>query len=168
MDISDATATFTILAFAGLLVAAAASDWRSFTVPNRYSLAIAALYPSFVIASGGDVNWLGGLAYAGVAFLIGFLLFTLRLCGGGDVKLFAAVTLWTGPTLFIPMTFYTAVAGGIMAVGLWLNYRYRRPAVSASLLYTSRDTRASKQPMPYAVAIAVGGFFVAMQLLVRV
>lgn len=168
MDISDATASFTILAFAGLMIAAAASDWKNFTVPNRYSLAIAALYPSFVIASGGDVNWLGGLIYGALAFGIGFLLFTLRFCGGGDVKLFAAVTLWAGPALFMPMTFYTAVAGGVLAVGLWLNHKYKRSTVPASLLYASRDTRASKQPMPYAVAIAVGGIFVALRLLAEV
>src|SRR3546814_9605482 len=41
-DLMAATAEFTILAFAGLLIAAAASDWRSLTIPNRYSLAIVA------------------------------------------------------------------------------------------------------------------------------
>ncbi|WP_193370497.1 A24 family peptidase [Pelagibius marinus] len=168
MDFSDATARFTILAFSGLLIAAAASDWKHFRVPNRYSLALLALYPSYVIASGGNVEWMGGLIYGAVAFGVGFLLFTLRLCGGGDVKLFAAVTLWAGPTWFMAMLFYTAVAGGIMAGGLWLNHRFKRTTVPANLLYASRDLKASKQPMPYAVAIAVGGLFVALQLLARV
>jgi Flp pilus assembly protein protease CpaA len=43
MDLSAGTAQFTILAFAGLLIAAAASDWHSLTVPNRYSLAPVAM-----------------------------------------------------------------------------------------------------------------------------
>ncbi|MEO3429983.1 prepilin peptidase [Pelagibius sp. CAU 1746] len=168
MDFSDATARFTILAFSGLLIAAAASDWRNFTVPNRYSLAMAALYPSYVIASGGDIDWVGALIYAAVAFVAGFLLFTLRLCGGGDIKLFVAVTLWTGPALMMPMVFYTSVAGGLLAAGMWLNFKVNRSAMPAHLVYASRNTSFRKQPMPYAVAIAVGGLFVALQLLARV
>jgi prepilin peptidase CpaA len=168
MDFSDATARFTILAFSGLLIAAAASDWRHFKVPNRYSLALVLLFPSYVIASGGNVDWLGSLMYAGIAFAAGFMFFLARVCGGGDVKLFAAVTLWAGPTLFMPMAFYTSVAGGILAAGMWLNFKLNRSAVPAHLVYSSQDTSFSKQPMPYAVPIAVGGLFVALQLLAGV
>src|SRR3546814_3958061 len=97
MDLSAATAQFTSLPFAGILVAAAASDWRSLTIPNRYSLAAVALFPSYAIAMGGTVDWAVHLGFAGAAFGLGFVLFALRLCGGGDVKLFAAVALWAGP-----------------------------------------------------------------------
>ena len=64
MDFSTVTAELSLLAFAGLLVAAAASDWRSLTVPNRYSLAIAALFVPYALVAGGDVDW---LAHLGVA-----------------------------------------------------------------------------------------------------
>ena len=56
MDLAAGTTQFTILAFAGLLIAAAASDWRNLTVPNSYSLALAGLFPSYVLASGGGVE----------------------------------------------------------------------------------------------------------------
>src|SRR3546814_4754528 len=102
MDLSAATAQFTSLPFAGILVAAAASDWRSLTIPNRYSLAAVALFPSYAIAMGGTVDWAVHLGFAGAAFGLGFVLFALRLCGGGDVKLFAAVALWAGPSLIVP------------------------------------------------------------------
>ena len=166
MDLSAATAQFTILAFAGLLIAAAASDWRNLVIPNRYSLALVALFPSYVIAMGGDVNWMGHLLYAGAAFVAGFLLFSLRLFGGGDVKLFAAVALWAGPAFFVTMLIYTVLSGGIMAVVLWLQYRFRQAGVPSNLAYaTSSNVAFSKQPMPYAVAIAAGGLYVALQLL---
>ena len=168
MDLSAGTVQFTILAFAGLLIAAAASDWRSMVVPNRYSLALAGLFPSYVLASGAAVDWIGSLIYAAIAFSVGFLLFALRLCGGGDVKLFAAVALWAGPALFVPMLFYTTVSGGLMAVGMWLHHKMSRRALPASLAYATRKTAFSKQPMPSAVAIAVGGLFVALQLLLGV
>lgn len=168
MDLSAAATQFTILAFAGLTIAAAASDWRRLMIPNSYSLALVALFPSFVIASGGDVDWVGSLIYAAAAFVVGFVLFTLRICGGGDVKLFAAVALWAGPTLFVPMLLYTSVSGAVMAVVLWIHYRFNRAALPTTLAYATSDTAISKQPMPYAVAIAAGGLFVAVQLLLGV
>lgn len=168
MDFSAATTQFTILAFAGLLIAAAASDWRNLTIPNRYSLALVALFPSYGIASGGDIDWLSHLAFGGASFAVGFVFFVLRFCGGGDVKLFAAVSLWAGPLYFAPMLAYTAVSGGLLAVGLWVQHRIDRAALPANLTYATPETVFSKQPMPYAVAIAAGGLFVTLQLLVGV
>jgi prepilin peptidase CpaA len=168
MDLSGATAQFTILAFAGLLIAAAASDWRSLMIPNRYCLALVALFPSYVIAQGGDVAWMGHVLYGAGAFAAGFLLFSLRVCGGGDVKLFAAVALWAGPTLFLPMLIYTALCGGVMAVVLWIQHRIQRAGIAANLLFVKSDENFAKQPMPYAVAIAAGGLFVALQLLMGI
>jgi prepilin peptidase CpaA len=166
-DLSAAIAEFTILAFAGLLIAAAASDWRSLTIPNRYSLALVALFPSYVLAMDGGVDWPLHLAFAGGAFGLGFLLFALRLCGGGDVKLFAAVTLWAGPALVIPLVFYTAIAGGLMALVLWAHHKFRRAGIPQNYLFTRSEEDFAKQPMAYAVAIAGGGLFVALQLLMR-
>jgi prepilin peptidase CpaA len=168
MELSAATAEFCILAFAGILVLAAASDWRSLTVPNRYSLALVALFPSYTIAMGGGVDWLANFAFAGAAFGIGFALFALRLCGGGDVKLFAAVTLWAGPALIVPMALYTALAGGLLALGLWIHHRVQRAGIPANILFTRSEATFAKQPMPYAVAIAAGGLFVALQLLLGI
>ena len=168
LDFSRAIAEFTILAFAGLLVAAAASDWRNLTVPNRYSLAIVALFPSYVIVMGGTVDWHLHLAFAASAFVLGFVLFMLRLCGGGDVKLFAAAVLWAGPQLIVPLVFYTSVCGAIMAVVMWIHHRYQRAGIPANFLYVRSEANFAKQPMPYAVAIAAGGLFVALKLLIRV
>ena len=168
MDLSAATAEFSILAFAGILVLAAANDWRSLTIPNRYSVALVALFPSYAIAMGGSVDWIAHLAFAGAAFGIGFVLFALRLCGGGDVKLFAAVTLWAGPLLVMPMTLYTAVAGGLLALALWVHSRIHRAGIPANILFTRSEEGFGKQPMPYAVAIAAGGLFVALQLLLGI
>lgn len=168
MDFSTVTAELSLLAFAGLLVAAAASDWRSLTVPNRYSLAIAALFVPYVLVAGGDLDWLAHLGVASAAFGFGFVLFALRFCGGGDVKLFAAAALWAGPPLLIPLIFYTAVSGGFMALVLWAHHRFQRAGIPANLLFVKSEESFAKQPMPYAVAIAAGGLFVALQLLLGV
>jgi prepilin peptidase CpaA len=168
MNIAAATAQFTVLAFVGLLIVAAASDWRSMTIPNRYSLALAALFPSYVIASGADIDWPLHLVFAGGSFVFGFALFALRLCGGGDVKLFAAVALWAGPALFFPLVLLTTVSGGLMAMMLWVHHRFHRAGIAANFLFVKSDEAFAKQPMPYAVAITAGGLFVASQLLLGI
>ena len=165
MDLSTATAQLTILVFAGLLIAAAASDWQRFIIPNRYSLAIVAFFVPYVITSGADIDWTAHLGLAVGAFFLGFLLFTMGFCGGGDVKLFAAITLWAGPPWIVDFAFYTAFWGGLMAVVIWLHRKYNPSAVPVSLTQSSSRTAIAKQPMAYAVAIAAGGLFVALQLL---
>jgi len=56
-----------------------------------------------------------------------------------------------------------------MAVVLWMHHRVRRAGMPAHLSYaTSHAVGFSKQPMPYAVAIAAGGLYVALQLLAGV
>src|SRR3546814_4142207 len=131
MDLSAATAQFTSLPFAGILVAAAASDWRSLTIPNRYSLAAVALFPSYAIAMGGTVDWAVHLGFAGAAFGLGFVLFALRLFGGGVVKPFSAVAPSAGPSLIVPLVFSTGVCGGFMAMVLWAPHPFLRAGLPA-------------------------------------
>lgn len=164
-DFSAAIAEFTVIVFAGLLVAAAVSDWRSLTIPNRYSVAIVALFPSYVLAMDGAVDWQLHLAFAAGAFAFGFVLFSLRWFGGGDVKLFAAATLWAGPQLFIPLFYYTAMCGGAMALLIWLHHRYQRAGILANFLVVRSEEGFAKKPIPYAVAIAASGLYVALRLL---
>src|SRR5262249_27541905 len=49
---------------------------------------------------------------------IGFLLFSMRLAGGGDVKLFAAVALWAGSHWLAEYVVVTALAGGLFALAM--------------------------------------------------
>src|ERR687891_350161 len=79
-----------------LLVLDAVIDLRERRIPNWLTGGVAALYPLYVLASPMTVAWLGALAVAAAAFLFGLVLFARQLMGGGDVKLIAAVTLWTG------------------------------------------------------------------------
>jgi prepilin peptidase CpaA len=65
--------------------------------------------------------------------------------GGGDVKLLASTSVWAGPALVFPLLMVTALAGGLVAVGV-LAARRRR------------------SPLPYGVAIAAGGLVVAQRL----
>lgn len=153
------------LGFAALLLWAAYGDVRSLIIPNRISVAIALLYPAFVMANPQPVDWLAALAISGATLAVGFLLFAFRFLGGGDAKLIAVTVLWAGPTHILSFLLLTALAGGGMAVLLWIRHRMSS-AVSPGLFFlTPSDENFAKQPMPYAVAIAAGGLYVAFTIL---
>lgn len=168
-----------LFGFAAILIAAAVSDVRRLIVPNRYCAAIVLLYPVHVLAAPSAVDWLGALAVAGICLAVGFVLFSLRVFGGGDAKLFTAASLWAGPALFPELLMGTAVAGGLLAVAYLVHRRLaggfatagqaglagppdnamRNDAPSAA---TNRS-RWQRQ-LPYGVAVASGGLLIAVMI----
>lgn len=155
-----------LLSFLGLLAWAAVSDGARFLIPNRVCGAIVLLYPVHVLASPEQVAWLPALGIAAAVMAVGTFIFSQGWAGGGDVKLFAAVSLWAGPHHFASLIFVTAMAGGVLAAGavlLWLFEKGRlRARVSSG---GAVDAPVAKPVLPYGIAIATGGAFVAVQLL---
>lgn len=153
-----------LLAMVAILVWAAASDALTMTIPNRLSVALAALYPAWVMAAWPAVDPLGGLAAAAIVLAVGFAGFTLGLTGGGDVKLLTALSLWAGLSQLVELLFVIALIGGAMALatlGLLTIRRY------AFILRGADDGNRSsliRQPIPYGVAIALGGAVLALRL----
>lgn len=155
----------TVCLFALIVAAAAYQDVKSFKISNNFSLALLFLYPAFVLTSDPSPQWLSSLGISAAALTLGFALFAFKLCGGGDVKLFAATSLWAGPSLFIEFSFMTAITGGVIAISLWLFNRaaYLLPFLPQGL--TCDSETFAKKPMPYGTAIALGGVYVAFTLL---
>lgn len=112
-----------VAAFVGLLVAAAISDVRQLIIPNRYCAAVVLLYPIYVLTAPHGVDWSAGAIVGAVALAIGFLLFAMRLAGGGDVKFFAAVSVWAGTDLLDEYVFATALVGGLVAIVMLVQRR---------------------------------------------
>ena len=118
-----------LVALGGLLVATAIQDVRHLTIPNRYCLAIALLYPVFVLTSGGHgIDWYDGACVGAASLAIGFLLFVMRLAGAGDVKFFAAISLWAGSALIVEFAMTTAIVGGVIAAAMLIHRRLTAPA----------------------------------------
>lgn len=166
MHIMSASLAYLALGlFAAARVWAAAGDARRLLIPNRLVIGIVSLYPVFVLAAPGDVAWLPALGVGFAVFAIGALLFACGCAGGGDVKLLAAVALWAGPDLISPFLIVTAFAGGIVAISVSRPVRavIRRlgpmPEASAAALPALKSG-----PVPYGIAIACGGLFVAQRL----
>jgi prepilin peptidase CpaA len=160
---------------AGLLMWAAVSDLRSYLIPNRICLAIAALYPVYWLAGyfgGTPMDWTGGVLAAALIFAVGFVFFSMGVIGGGDVKLFSAVALWAGLNWLLMLVIIVGVAGGIVSLGIIgakAAMLIRLPADVRTVAYPGGTVgmfRAIlKTPAPYGAAIAFGGLFIIYRLL---
>jgi prepilin peptidase CpaA len=155
------TFQLTLLLLAALLVYAAARDLDEYKIPNRISLAVTGLYPSFAIAAGVSPTQVlvsGGLALA--VLIVGVILYMRGTMGGGDAKLAAATMLWAGPDFGIWFLIITGLAGGAMAIAIISPYRGMLAHACDRLGRTGNRNPFLKTVLPYGVAICVGGLFV--------
>ena len=155
----------TVFLFAVLMLWAAYSDAKSFTIPNRLPIGIALLYPAFVIAAPTPVDWTGALMVSGALLVTGFVAFALKGLGGGDAKLLAAASLWAGTPGILDFILVTALTGGVMAGTMWLHHRFNRAPAITHVLTTPADEDFAKEPMPYGVALCMGGLYTAFTIL---
>ena len=149
----------------GLLCWAAFSDFLKYIIPNHVSVAITALYPLYALAVAPDLDWAGGIACGVIVFALGFVFFALRLTGGGDVKMLSAVSIWAGPPLILPFLIVTAFAGGVLSIAALIRLLPGRLRPAGRAGFSMRETPVMRERVPYGVAIAVGGIYIAVQLL---
>lgn len=159
---------FLIAAFAGFVLWAAANDARHFIIPNCLSAAIAVLWLGFAMTALAAGKASGPYAIAFVigfaSFAAGFLLFALRLVGGGDVKLFAAVALWAGPDHLGLLLAVTLITGGILAAGYLAARVLRTMTMQGAPGFGVAVMAALRSEVPFGLAIAAGGLIVATRL----
>jgi prepilin peptidase CpaA len=163
----DATIGQVVLIAAGaVLLSAAAQDFLDYLIPNRLVLALVALYPVYILASGTSVDWLGGLLVGLATLAAGLLLFAFRLIGGGDAKLLAATALWAGPSLLLPFLLLTAFSGGVLAMMVIATGRLTVFFPVLLRIFPQQTAVLGQQKLAYGVAIAAGGLFVLSRRLV--
>jgi prepilin peptidase CpaA len=105
--------------FAAVLVLiAGACDIRSRRIPNWLTLSGACAGLALQAATGG---W-NGFKFSAMGMLLGFgaylALYCLRAMGAGDVKLMAAAGAIVGPAGWIAVFVATAIAAGLLSLGL--------------------------------------------------
>jgi prepilin peptidase CpaA len=188
---------FLITAIIHMLVASALfhagyTDLKSRIIKNKTSLFIATLFVPFCI-----INYLTGTSFnnavtapALTALLVLCVtsgLFSLRMMGGGDVKLMSAFALFAGPYYILPFLLYTTVCGGLVALGTLIYYQYfsvdkkpklatvdmssdiylatlAQPSMTASNPQSQASSTNKKQlKVPYGLAISSVGLWVLFQ-----
>ena len=148
-----------LLLFPAALAFAAVMDLFTMTIPNRISLALIAGFAIAAPVAGLSSHAILMHVAAGALMLaIGFALFSFNLFGGGDTKLLAAASLWTGFGALLPFLVGVTLAGGLLCILIVI---YRRvpadglplPGWAARLLQTGGG-------VPYGLAICAGGLWI--------
>jgi prepilin peptidase CpaA len=131
-----------ILLLAGLatlLCVAALGDIRSYRIPNRLNIAIAALALPY---------W-----YA-------------HIVNQNAEKLLFALAFWLQPNTYLDMMMITSIAGGVLCFGILV--RRRAQSALPNIGMDGEVVKSSfKQRIPYGVAIAVGGLVPTSQLILN-
>lgn len=164
----QAIATIT---FVAVMLAAMIWDVTTRRIPN--ALVVVGILCALALRSAvGPAALWSGMTGAVLAFAVALPLFALRAMGGGDVKLFAAVGAFVGPSMFFWAFVASAIAGGVLGIA----YALRRGVVVPVML-SSKDLlvnaatlgRSGERPklgqkqaitVPYGAAIAIGSIAV--------
>jgi prepilin peptidase CpaA len=122
-------------------------------------------YPAMLLGTALHLVFQGGAGFLfslqGIGVGLGLLLlpYLLRVLGGGDVKLLAAMGAFFGPGDTFRIMVLGALAGGILA-GLMLLKRRQLVGTLLSLVIVPRATLSAalegKQDFPFAVTIPLG------------
>lgn len=146
-----------------LLTGAVISDLRERRVTNGLNLSVLATgVVASMLSLGPTDGALHVLSGVGVALVIWFPMFALRLMGAGDVKLMAASAAWLGWQGTLVASLATGIFGGLLGA-FWLLRSHgavsamhtvatavRAPWIMKLRPYEARDR------VPYALAIAAG------------
>jgi len=147
------------VAFVLIVLAAAVSDLVSYRIPN---VLVLALIGAFVVWGGlhyREAAWLSHFGAAFICLAAGFILYQFGQMGAGDVKLLAAVALWTGLSGLVPLLLFMSLSG-LLALPLILLARGFVAKAQANNRWKPEwpvpRVLTKKQGVPYGVAIALG------------
>jgi prepilin peptidase CpaA len=171
-----------LVALAGVLAVAGYTDERSARVPKWLTVPALALglflsclrggwlaahgMPVWAFAEPGvALGVLDGALFALAGFAVGFVLFfalwLLGFCGGGDVKLFAALGAWLGPYLAVLVLVVSLV---LLCVCLVLVLTVRLLRGQRMVLRSSGQGRGARSPVliRFSVVAALATLMVAV------
>jgi prepilin peptidase CpaA len=169
-----------VLAASAVALTGAVHDARTRRIPNK--LTGPALFAGILLHFALD-GW-RGMGMAALAALIAFAVFLIFFLAGGmgagDVKLMTAVACLAGSHFVVELLVTTAIAGGMMAVGMALARRRFQQTLSNVLMLISHHRHEGLQPhpelnvrsqkglrLPYGLAIAAGCLFTLAATCVR-
>ncbi len=146
------------LLFPVLLIYAAWSDLRTMEIPNWVSIVLALGFIPAAAATGLSLTEIGmHLAFGAAVLIVCAGLFYVGVFGGGDAKVIAAASLWTGLAATGQFVMGMAIAGGLLAGVLIV---LRRAKVKSEHKWAAR-LLSPDEGAPYAVAIAAGALLAA-------
>lgn len=152
--------TLILSIFPLMVVVAGISDFFTLKIPNWLNGVIAVSVVPFVFFAGMPLELFAWHIIAGlVAFVVGFILFSANIIGGGDAKMLAACAVWVGWDVLMEFALVTAFAGGalVIALKLWVFFEKRKDTKGMDW---AKNFLSKKPQLPYGIAIAAGGVIV--------
>lgn len=169
--------TLILIIFSSLMVQAAMTDIRNFTISNKLCLSVALLYPIYLISLylnnvAPNIEYIAySIGISVLVFSILVALFAFGLIGGGDVKLIPAVALWAGPSLTIKFLLITTICGGFVSLLFIISqylkkYLLKGKSSEKINFYVAKSSESDngEKNIPYGIAISAGGLYVAFML----
>jgi prepilin peptidase CpaA len=157
----------------GALAACAASDVAARRVPNGLVVLVALMGLTGTALASGLLSVIASLAVGVAALAVLLLPWKLGYLGGGDAKLAAAAACAVGPRHLFVFAIVSALAGGLLALYVWVFAPARtRTSIAAGLysLAPSVVRAVGPQPasplprrVPFALAIALGATWVLLR-----
>jgi prepilin peptidase CpaA len=130
---------------AAVLFYVALADFKHYKIRNEVVLILAGLFFVHALLSGRWTSLHWNLGFAALLFAIMLHYYSMKLMGGGDLKLLTVAFLWVGPFCAIPFAIFLLFFVGIhtLAVKLkWvevkvaenLNWIPFAPSIAAALI----------------------------------
>ena len=150
MNLLESAPLWLAIILGALMLAAAAEDAARLRISNWTVLGVlAGALLAMVLEGFGLALWQNAVIFVGL-LAAGTVLFGWGKVGGGDVKLIAAVGLWSDFAAAPSLLAAIFIAGGALALLILGARQYGTPAISA------RAAVLKPQNIPYGVAIATG------------
>ena len=152
MNLFATSPLWMLAVLAVVLVAAMIQDATQLRISNVLTGLVLALALAAMVVSGPTIDLWENFVVFAVVLGIGTLLFSRGMLGGGDVKLFAAVGLWSDLRTAIGLVSTILIAGGVLAL-VMVAYRMARGK--------GIRKRSEAGGIPYGVAIGIGTMLTA-------
>jgi len=119
MHVNLAIASQTVLILTGaVLFYVAFTDLKHYTIRNELILVLTGLFFLHAFLSGRWMTLPWNLGFAAILFVIMLFPYSMRLMGGGDLKLLTVAILWVGPFCALPFALFLLLFAGIHALAV--------------------------------------------------
>ena len=111
-----AIASQTVLILTGaVLFYVALTDLKHYKIRNELILVLTGLFFLHAFLSGRWTTLPWNLGFAAILFLIMLYPYSMKMMGGGDLKLLTVAILWVGPFCALPFALFLLLFAGIHA-----------------------------------------------------
>ena len=110
---SPITSQVVLILTAAMLFYVALTDLKHYKIRNEVILVLAALFFLHAVLSGRWTILHWNLGFAALLFLIMLYFYSMKLMGGGDLKLLTVAFLWVGPFCSLPFALFLLLFAGV-------------------------------------------------------